>query len=331
MNPVPAAFNAFEFREFGDALKVLRLNPGATLKPLAATEVCVKVHCAAVNPIDFRMLKYGKHFLGKTPSPENPIRSGFDVAGVVVAVGPGEVNGLQVGDEVYGMPDVTQSGTFAEYVNLSAKFLSTKPTNMSFMEAAGVPTVGETSYQSLVDYGNLKAGQRVLILGGGSSCGMFAIQIAKAIGAEVVTTCSARNTDLVKSLGADRVVDYTEEKWGEALPPHSVDLIFDCAVEPNSWNCEAQRVLKPSTGVFVTLAGARQTNDPVQSPIKATRFSIFARSSSSYLEPLTKLIEAGKLRTVINSVYPLGELTEAIKEQMEGRVQGKIIIVVATV
>ncbi|POM61978.1 alcohol dehydrogenase [Phytophthora palmivora] len=329
MSSVPTAFKAFEFQEFGDALDVLRLNPSATLKPLESTQVCIKVHSAAVNPIDYRMLKYGKHFLGKTPSSESPIRSGFDVAGVVVAVGDGDVKGLQVGDEVYGMPDVTQLGTFAEYVNLDVKFLSSKPTNMSFNEAAGVPTVGETSYQSLIDYGCLKAGQCVLILGGGSSCGMFAIQIAKAQGAKVITTCSSRNTELAKSLGADIVVDYTQEKWGEVLPQHSVDLIFDCAVEPESWNNEAQRVLKPATGIFVTLAGARQTKDPVASPIGATRFCIFARSSSSYLEPLTKLIEAGKLKTVINSVYPLEELTEAIKEQMDGRVQGKIIIEVA--
>ncbi|KAL4139795.1 hypothetical protein PRNP1_005280 [Phytophthora ramorum] len=329
MPPVPTTFKAFEFHEFGDALEVLKLNPSATLGPLTQTQVCIKVRSAAVNPIDYRMLKYGKHFLGKTPSPDSPIRSGCDVAGVVVALGEGDVQGFQVGDEVYGMPVVTQTGTFAEYVNFDAEFLSLKPNNVSFNEAAGVPTVGETSYQSLVDFGKLQAGQRVLILGGGSSCGIFAIQIAKTIGAEVVATCSTRNTNLVKSLGADKVIDYTNEKWVEVLVEHSVDLIFDCAVEPDSWNNEAQRVLKPATGIFVTLAGARGVTEPVESPIGAARFCIFARSRSSYLEALTKLIEAGKVKTIINSVYPLDDLKDAIKEQMGGRVQGKIIIEVA--
>ncbi|KAF4315553.1 hypothetical protein BBO99_00008824 [Phytophthora kernoviae] len=326
MSYLPTTFKAFEFEEFGDAVEVLKLNPLAVHKPLQPTEVCVKVYSAAVNPIDYSLLKYGKSFVGKSPSRENPFRSGFDMAGVIVAIGVGNVHGFKVGDKVFGMPDVANTGSFAEYANVDVKFLAPKPTNMSFNDAAGVPTVGETSYQSLVDYGKLKAGQRVLILGGGSSCGMFAIQIAKAIGAEVITTCSSRNTELVKSLGADNIIDYTQEKWGDVLLKHSVDFIFDCAMEPDSWNFEVQKILKPRTGIFVTLAGARGTSSPIESPIGASRFCIFARSRSSYLESLTQLIEAGKLKTVINSVYPLDKLKDAIKEQMACRVQGKIII-----
>ncbi|RLN51050.1 hypothetical protein BBJ28_00013520 [Nothophytophthora sp. Chile5] len=329
-NAVPATFKAVEYEAFGNALEVLKLNPEAVAKPLQPTQVRIKVFTAAVNPIDYLMIQIGESFVKKSPSAGNPFRMGFDVAGVIAEVGSGDVEGFQVGDEVYGMPgvpDVTYNGTFAEFVNVDVKFLARKPTNMSFAEAAGVPLVGETSYQSLVVYGKLQAGQRVLILGGGSACGMFGIQIAKALGAEVITTCSGRNTELVKSLGADQAINYTQEKWGDVLAAHSIDLIYDCAMEPEAWNADAQKILKKTTGIFVSIAvkdGAK-----VESPIGATLHHVYAETRSEYLKALTKLIEAGKLKTVIDSVHSLENVKDAIKVQMTRRAQGKIIVEVA--
>ncbi|OWZ00377.1 Alcohol dehydrogenase [Phytophthora megakarya] len=224
------------------------------------------------------------------------------------------------------MPGFVTFGTFAEYINIETKFVAPKPSNMSWSEAAGVPLAGQTSWQALVTYGKLQQGQRVLILGGSSGTGVFAIQIAKALGAEVITTCSGRNVELVKSLGADQIVDYTKEKWSEVLAEHSIDLIYDCGMEPASWNDAAQKVLKEKTGIFVTIL---TVDKPIESPIGATLHQIFNAPCTEYLVELKKLIEAGKVKTVIDSVHPLENAMEAFKVQMSSRARGKIIIEIA--
>ncbi|KAL4129065.1 hypothetical protein PRIC2_005077 [Phytophthora ramorum] len=124
---------------------------------------------------------------------------------------------------------------------------------MSWNEAAGAPLAGQTSWHVIHTYDKLQEGQRVLILGGSRGTGALAIQIARAAGAEVIATCSSRNTELVKSLGADRVLDYTEDKWSDVLAEHSIDLIYDCGYDAASWNDVAQNVLKEKTGIFVTI------------------------------------------------------------------------------
>ncbi|EGZ12576.1 hypothetical protein PHYSODRAFT_355221 [Phytophthora sojae] len=263
--------------------------------------------------------------LSTMASPENPYRVGHDLAGKVVEVGS-DVKDYAVGDEVYAMPWFDATGTFAEYLNVDTKRVAHKPSNMTFNEAAGVPLAGQTSWQALVTYGKLQKGQRVLVLGGSSGTGLFAIQIAKALGAEVIATCSHRNVELVKSLGADQVIDYTSDKWSDVLAEHSVDLVYDCGVESQSWNDAAQKVLKEQTGIFVTIG---VIDKPIESPIGATQHQIFNAPCTEYLLELKKLIEAGHVKTVIDSVHPLENLVEAMKICMSHRAKGKIIIEVA--
>ncbi|KAI9915197.1 hypothetical protein PsorP6_006916 [Peronosclerospora sorghi] len=282
----PPTFKAYEYSKYGDPLEEITLNPQAPQQPLKRSELRVQIFSAALNPVDFKLVTYGPHILPHAPTAENPFRVGFDMAGEVVEVGS-DVTDYQVGDEIFGMPGFENFGTFAEYINIDTKYVVPKPRTMSWNEAAGVPLAGETIWQALVTYGKLQKGQRVLILGGSSGTGVFGIQIAKAIGAEVITTCSHRNVELVKSLGAVEVIDYTKEKWSDVVAEHS---------------------------------------DPIPSPIGATLHQIFNTPCSDYLFELKKLIEAGKIKTIIDSVHPPEDVMKAIKLQMTGRARGKIII-----
>eukprot|EP00644_Phytophthora_capsici_P000391 jgi/Phyca11/540269/estExt2_Genewise1Plus.C_PHYCAscaffold_40704 len=273
MTTIPATFKAYEYQHFGAFLDEIKFNPTAEQKPVQPHEVKIKVFSASLNPIDYKIGLYASMILSTMASPENPYRVGHDLAGKVVEVGS-DVKEYQVGDEVFAMPWFDATGTFAEYINVDTKRVAHKPSNMTFNEAAGVPLAGQTSWQALVTHGKLQKGQRVLILGGSSGTGLFAIQIAKALGAEVLATCSHRNVELVKSLGADQVIDYTKEKWSD------VNQIFNA----------------PCT---------------------------------EYLMELKKLIEAGQVKTIIDSVHPLENLVEAMKICMSHRAKGKIIIEVA--
>ncbi|KAE8892556.1 hypothetical protein PF005_g4847 [Phytophthora fragariae] len=263
--------------------------------------------------------------LSTMASPENPYRVGHDLVGKVVEVGS-DIKDYQVGDEVYAMMWFDATGTFVEYLNVDTKRAAPKPSNMSFNEAAGVPLADQTSWQALFTYGKLQKGQRVLILGGSSGTGLFVIQIAKALDAEVVVTCSHRNVELVKSLGADQAIDYTSDKWSDVLVEHSIDLVYDCGVESQSWNDPARKVLKEQTGFFVTIV---VIDKPIESPIGATQHQIFNVPCTEYLLELKKLIEAGQVKMVIDSVHPLENLVEVMKICMSHRAKGKIIIEVA--
>ncbi|EGZ24343.1 hypothetical protein PHYSODRAFT_325466 [Phytophthora sojae] len=300
MAAYPATFKAYEYYKYGDAMEEIKFNANVTQKPLKADELRVKVFSAAVNPVDYKLVTYGPHILPHTPTAENPFRVGFDMAVKVVEVGS-DVKDYKVGDEIFAMPGFVSFGTFGEYINIETKYVAPKPSSMSWNEAAGVPLAGQTSWQALVTYGKLQKGQRVLILGGSSGTGVFGIQIAKALGAEVITTCSHRNVELVKSLGADQIINYTKEKWSD-------------------------KVLKEKTGIFVTIL---TVDKPIESPIGATFHQIFNAPCTEYLLEVKKLIDAGKVKTIIDSVHPLENVMEAFKVQMSSRARGKIIIEIA--
>lgn len=268
------SFRAYELHGYGDCLVAPVLNPKATLAPLEPTQVLVRVASCATNPVDTliievpgaaaRLLPAEKH----PPTASNPLRIGCDFAGTVVQVGTDVGEGsFQVGDTVYGFTRFDAMGSFAEYLAVDTDCIAHKPACLTFNEAAAVPLVAETSYQALVDCGKTKKNERVLILGASGGTGVFAVQIAKALGAYVVATTSSRNAEFVKSLGADEVVDYTSQNWAKVLPPHSIDVLYDCGAEPNCWNGRAQQVLKPQTGRFVSIGWMV---DPIESPIGAT-------------------------------------------------------------
>ncbi|KAF1316332.1 Quinone oxidoreductase protein, partial [Globisporangium splendens] len=315
-------FKAYVFENFGDAFTEIKLRTNIQHSELADHRVRIRVHAAALNPIDYKLVEQGQFFMPE-PSAEKPFRMGFDVAGTLVQVGA-DVKGLKVGDAVFGVAFFGQTGSFAEYVDVDATLVAPKPAKLTFVQAAGVPSVSQTSYQALVDDGKFKAGDSVLVLGGTSATGTAAIQIAKALGAGfVAATTSTRNVEHVKSFGADQVIDYTTEKWSEVLAAHSIDLIYDCGVEPNSWNTVAQHVLKKETGKFVTIG---KVGEPIESATGASLVQSVVAPTPDMLLQLMKLIDAGKLVTPIDSVHPFENLLDAVKVQKSGHARGKIIL-----
>lgn len=321
---VPATYRTYQQVAFGPYADGIVLNDKVPTPTLDPSRLRVKVVSAATNPIDWKLVEHGELFLPTRPTPETPFGVGFDLAGVVVEVGADVAGTFSVGDEVYAMMKVGTNVSFAEYVTIDPRFVARKPKNLGFNHAAGIPAAGLISYQALLEHGKLKAGETVLILGGSGGTGSLAIQIAKAIGAYVITTTSTRNAEWVKNdMGADRVIDYTKEHWAEMLEPHSVDLIYDTGVEPKSWNTHAQRILKKDTGRFVTIL---QVPDPIKSPIGASSVSIFTRADGEDLSELTALAEAGKLTVCIDSVHPFEKLVDALAAQKSGRARGKIVL-----
>lgn len=194
-----SGYKAFVYEAFGSALQQIKLRTDVSFKPLQPTQVRIEIASAALNPVDWKLIERGATRLPTSPSPENPFGIGGDVAGKIVDVGSA-VQRLRVGDLVYAMADRQSRGTAAEYVDFEERLVALKPSKLSFDEAAGVPLAGQTSYQALVTHAKLQPGECVLIIGASGGTGMYAVQFAKAIGAHVIATMSARNADFVKSL-----------------------------------------------------------------------------------------------------------------------------------
>ncbi|HWL99298.1 MAG TPA: NAD(P)-dependent alcohol dehydrogenase [Nocardioidaceae bacterium] len=259
--------------------------------------------------------------------PRNPV-SGRDVAGTVAAVGAA-VTRFAVGDEVYGIAP----GSFAEYAVAREDKLARKPVNLSFEQAAVVPISAGTAVQALLDVGRLQAGQAVLVLGASGGVGSYAVQLAKAFGAEVTGVSSTAKLDLVASLGADHVLDYTCDDFADGA--RGYDLILDIAGNPSLRRL--RRALVPrGTVVFVGGENAgsvtglgRQLRGALVSPLVRQRLALFvAKERASDFERLTELIEAGKVVPTLDRTYPLDEAPAAMRLLETGKVRGKIAITV---
>jgi NADPH:quinone reductase-like Zn-dependent oxidoreductase len=284
-------------------------------------QLLVKVHASSVNPIDW---KTRKGMLSILTGNKFPLILGFDVAGEVVAVGS-QVTRFKGGDAIYGSTSFP-GGAYAEFAAIPENLAATKPTNMSFQEAATVPLAALTALQSLRDLGNIKSGQKVLINGASGGVGVFAVQIAKALGAEVTGVCSAKNLDLVRSLNADLVIDYTQQNFTKGNVQY--DIIFDAVAKSSFSNC--RNVLTPN-GIYVSTLPIPEVI--LQSVLTAflpgqKAKIVLEKPNSQDLGYLKELIEAGKLRTVIDSTYPLQELTEAHRYSEGERTVGKIAIAI---
>jgi len=294
--------------------------------------VLVKVRAASINAYDWHMMR-GLPFLARMSEglrKPKSIAMGVDVAGQVEAVGK-NVTHLRPGDEVFG----ARSGALAEYVRGSAKsFLVPKPAGLTFEQAAAMPMAATTALQGLRDRGQLKAGQTVLINGAAGGVGTFAVQIAKAFGAHVTAVCSTRNVEMVRSIGADEVVDYTREdftKRGQAY-----DLILDVAASRPLSEC--RRVLASNGTLVLVGAPDGRRMGPIVARILAmivlSRFAsqkllpFLAKNSKEDLMFLKELVEAGRIRPVIDRTYPLSETAAAIRYLEEGHARGKIVITV---
>lgn len=295
-------------------------------------EVLVKIHAAGANPRDWHLMR-AEPFLARLDngfSEPKDIRLGSDIAGTVDAVGS-SVTQFELGDEVYG--DIFKGG-FAEYVAVPEEKLVHKPTKMAFESAAAAPAAALTALQGLRDTGEIKAGQKVLINGASGGVGTFAVQIAKSYDTEVTGVSSTRNLEMVRSIGADHVIDYTQEDFTNNGQQY--DLIFDAV--GNRSVSDLMRALKP--GGIASIAGFTALPRLFEHMIFGPLMSMFGnkkvalmttvQANQKDLKILKELIEAGKVDTVIDKCYPLDETAEAIRYLETGRARGKVVITVAS-
>ncbi|SIT33700.1 alcohol dehydrogenase [Filimonas lacunae] len=304
-----------------------------------ADEVLVEVHAAGINLLDSK-IRSGEFKILLTY--KTPFILGHDVAGVVTKVGPA-VQKFKVGDEVYSRPADYRIGTFAEFIAVKEKDLALKPKNLSMEEAAAIPLVGLTAWQALIQKGNLKKGQKVFIQAGSGGVGTFAIQLARYMGATVATTTSAGNTALVKSLGADVVIDYKKDDFERVLSDYDLVLHSQDAKTLE----KSLRVLKPG-GKLISISGppdpdfAKEAGVPgfvkllIRILSAATRrkarklnvgFSfLFMKANGNQLTEITALIHSGIIKPVMDKVYPFSEIKEAITYVESGRAKGKVVV-----
>jgi len=300
-----------------------------------AGEVLVRVRATSANPWDWhfmRGLPYIARLIGGI-GVRKPKKSvlGTDIAGEVEAVGS-EVTRFRPGDEVFGF---VGGGGFADYVSAPEGRLALKPANLSFEQAATVPLAAVTALQGLRDVGEIRSGQKVMIVGASGGVGTFAVQIAKVFGAEVTGVTSTRNLELVHSIGADRVIDYTHEDFTRG--DQKYDLIFQLAgtASPSA----LRRALTPK-GTLVLSSGDSpgRVIGPIGRILKAVLLSPFigqtmrpleTKPSSDDLQFLTELIEGGRITPVIDRTYPLSDAADAIRYLETGRARGKVVITIS--
>jgi NADPH:quinone reductase-like Zn-dependent oxidoreductase len=297
-------------------------------------EVLVRVRAASANPADWHFMR-GVPYVMRPQSGLRKPKNGFlgrDIAGEVEAVG-NDVTGFRPGDEVFAN---VESGGFAEYASVAEGLLVATPVNLTFEQAAAVPLAALTALQGLRDAGHVQPEQKVLIIGASGGVGTFAVQITKSLGADVTGVCSTRNMELVRSLGADHVIDYTQADFTQSGQKY--DLIFQLA--GTSSPSDLRRSLT-SEGTLVLSSGDSDGRwiGPVDRLVKAAVLSPFvsqklgsflAKANQEDLQFLKELIEAGKLMPVIDRTYPLSEVPEAIRYLEEGHARGKVVIAVGT-
>ena len=298
-------------------------------------QVLVRVRAASVNPYDWHFIEgtpYIVRLLGVGLRKPKDTRVGVDFAGTVEAIGK-NVTQFKPGDEVFG----GRGGAFAEYVCRRAEgAIALKPASITFEQAASVNIAGITALQALRDKGNVQPGQKVLINGASGGVGTFAVQIAKSFGADVTGVCSTRNVDLVRSLGADHVIDYTKEDFAKGEQRY--DVILDNV--PNHSLAECRRILNPK-GKYVMIGGGGPNDSRWVGPfgriIHALLLSPFinqkmgmmmADANHNDLTLLADMMQSGKLKPVIDRTYKLSEVPEAIRYLEEGHARGKVVITV---
>ncbi|PGZ58179.1 NADPH:quinone reductase [Bacillus cereus] len=302
-------------------------------------EVLAEIHAASINPIDFKIRDGKVKMLLKY---EMPLILGNDFAGVITKVGS-KVTRFKIGDEIYARPRKNKIGTFAEYIAIHEDDIALKPKNLSFEEAASIPLVGLTSYQALHDIMQLQKGQKILIHAGSGGVGTFAIQLAKIMGATVTTTASEAGANLVKSLGADEIINYKTEKFEEILKNY--DAVFDTiggATLEKSFNIiksggnivsvsgmpNARFGKEFGSGFFKTLlfSLASKKLTALEKKHNAQYSFLFMKPSGDQLRTIANYIEAGKIKPVIDRIFPFEDAQKAMEYSESGRAKGKIIV-----
>jgi alcohol dehydrogenase len=328
---------AFSISKYG---KDSDLKQTTLPKPeINGSQLLVEIHAAGVNVLDAK-LKHG-NFKAVIPY-DLPLILGNDLAGVVKAVGV-DVADFQVGDEVYARPDQAHIGTFAEYISVDVQDVALKPNKLTMVEAASLPLVALTAWQALVEIGQLQPGQKVFIQAGSGGVGTVAIQLAKHLGAEVATTTSARNEELVRRLGADVIIDYKTQDFESVL--HDYDLVLHS--QDMKTLEKSLRILKRG-GKLISISGppdpefakAAGLSLPLRLVIKGLSLKVrqkakkqgvdysflLMRAEGSQLQEITKLIDAGVITPVIDTIYPFTETPQALEHVESGRSAGKVVV-----
>jgi NADPH:quinone reductase-like Zn-dependent oxidoreductase len=280
-----------------------------------AGEILLKVHAASVNPVDYKIRS------GKYPAVKEdklPYTIGRDVCGLVEA---SKSSRFAEGDSLYGVPGIERGG-YAQYVVLKEDEAAHKPATLDDVTAAAVPRAGLTAWQGLFRYGELKAGQRVLIHAGSGGVGHFAIQFAKAKGAYVITTVSAKHVDFVRALGADEVIDYKKQQFENTVS--GIDMVFDLIggeTQERSWT-----VLKKG-GILVSTLNAPSPEKAAEYGVRGTRFTVM--ETGSELSEIADLIDGGKVKPKVSKTFALNDVASAHRLIEEGHTDGKIVLIVA--
>ncbi len=331
LNPrkAPNSMNAVVITQYGspDVLKFKEVQ-----KPVPGDdEVLIKVHAAAVNAGDWHLMRADPFMIRLMYGLQKPKFEilGTDVAGTVEAIGK-NVTQFQPGDEVFGNLSGSGFGAFAEYVSAPENRIVLKPGNITFEDAAAVPSAAVTALQALRDKGQIQAGQKVLINGASGGVGMFAVQIAKAFGAEVTAVCSTRNMERARSIGADHVIDYTQEDFTQNGQQ------YDLILAANGYHpiFDYKRALSPN-GIYVMTGGSMAqlfqviTFGPLISMTSSKKMSnMMVKSSQEDLVFMQGLLETGQVAPVIDRRYPLSEVPDAIRYLEEGHAKGKVVIMI---
>ena len=339
---------AVTINKYGDVSN-LQIKEDLDVPKPKSNQLLVKVNASSVNPIDLMKREgYGKTIFEKQRKPLFPWVLGSDFSGTVVEVGS-KISGFNIDDEVWGCSSNANSGTHSEFVCIDVDEVTHKPRNINHLEAASLPYAALTTWSALVRWSGLRpndlSGKKVFIQGGAGGVGCFSIQLFKSLGCEVATTCSKKNIELVKSLGANQVIDYKEHNFEDVL--HDFDIAYDllgdsvlnnsiercCNILNNSSDSHYITLTHPlvntldSKGLVMGVPHAlylRQKQKQKFNPINI-HWSIY-RPSLSGLEQLTQLVEDETIKPIIDSIYPIGDLSLAHKKIATGHVSGKVVI-----
>ncbi|HEX2936291.1 MAG TPA: NADP-dependent oxidoreductase [Bacteroidales bacterium] len=307
-------------KEFGDRSKLIYTD---VEKPnVCEGEVLIRIKAAGVNPVD---TKIREGLLAKRVPNKLPIVLGWDLAGIVVDTGH-SARRFKPGDEVYAYARrmIIQNGTYAEYISLPESYVSHKPSNISFEEAASVPLAGLTAFQAIFEKGKLTKNQKLLVLGASGGVGSFAIQFAKVKGATVYALAGNKRADYLKEIGADYVLDYTQENWPATfrdLLPEGADCVFDCV--GGETTVKAYEYVKKG-GTLVSILS--QANPELVDKYGITFKYLFVEPNVLQLEKIKDWLEKGKVKVSVQHVYPLKDAAKAHKQMETGHTQGKIVL-----
>jgi len=306
---------AIRVHQFGGP-EVLKYEEAPRPVP-AADEVLIKVYASGMNPVDWKM----RAGLAESLFPiELPFIPGWDVSGEIEEVGS-DILTFKKGDEVYGRPDVTRDGTYAEYVAVKANQINFKPKSIDHDKASAVPLAGLTAWQGLFDYGHLEEGQKVLIHAAAGGVGSFAVQLAKWKGAYVIGTSSEENIDFLFDLGADEALDYKTVKFEDRLK--DVDLVFDLI--GGDTQKRSLKIIKKG-GRLITTVQPKYQEEAKANDIHMEVF--MTQSLPEELEQLANLIDSGKIKPIVTRTFPLKDAAEAQKEIEKGHTRGKMVLTV---